>query len=111
MMMRRLANTGLFALILLGGSTVGAEVNIGINIGAPPPPRVVYVHPPRPHPEFMWIEGYWYPKKGHYHWHDGYWTQHHMTTRDGWPLATMDKAIFSDTGKALIVGTNIDTVG
>ena len=36
---------------------------------------------------------------------------YHMTTRDGWPLATMDKAILSDTGKALIVGTNIDTVG
>ena len=35
----------------------------------------------------------------------------HMTTRYGWPLATMDKGILSDTGKALIVGTNIDTVG
>ena len=35
----------------------------------------------------------------------------HMTTRDGWPLATMDKGILSDTGKALIVGTNINTVG
>src|SRR5262245_33917531 len=73
-MMRRLTNTGLFALILLGGSAY-AEVNIGINIGPPPPPRVVYVHPPRPGPEFMWIDGYWYPVKGHYHWHEGYWTQ------------------------------------
>jgi hypothetical protein len=74
-MMRRLTNTGLFALILLGGSPLSAEVNIGINIGPPPPPRVVYVHPARPGPEFMWIEGYWYPKKGHYHWHEGYWAQ------------------------------------
>jgi len=75
-MMRRLTNT-LFALILtlLCVSAVGAEVNIGINIGPPPPPRVVYVHPARPAPEFMWIEGYWYPKKGHYHWHEGYWTR------------------------------------
>ena len=111
MMMRRLANTGLFALILLGGSTVGAEVNIGINIGAPPPPRVVYVHPPRPNPEFVWIEGYWYPKKGHYHWHDGYWTQLPYDDARWVALATMDKAILSDTGKALIVGTNINTVG
>jgi len=36
---------------------------------------------------------------------------YHMTKRDGWLLATMDKGILSDTGKALIVGTNIDTVG
>jgi len=36
---------------------------------------------------------------------------YHMTKRDGWPLATMDKGILSDTGKALVVGTSIDTVG
>ena len=36
---------------------------------------------------------------------------YHMRKRDGWRLATMDKGILSDTGKALIVGTNIDTVG
>jgi len=36
---------------------------------------------------------------------------YHMTKRDGWRLATMDTGILSDTGKAIIVGTNIDTVG
>ena len=35
----------------------------------------------------------------------------HMTKRDGWRLATMDTGILSDTGKAIIVGTNIDTIG
>jgi len=35
----------------------------------------------------------------------------HITKLDGWLLATMDKAILSDTGKAIVVGTNIDTVG
>ena len=36
---------------------------------------------------------------------------YHMTKRDGWRLATMDTGILSDTGKAIIVGTNIDTIG
>ena len=36
---------------------------------------------------------------------------YHMRRRDGWPLTTMNTRILSDTGKALIVGTNIDTVG
>ena len=35
----------------------------------------------------------------------------HTTKRYGWPLAMMDTVILSDTGKVLIVGTNIDTVG
>jgi hypothetical protein len=36
---------------------------------------------------------------------------YHMTKRDGCRLATMDTGILSDTGKAIIVGTNIDTIG
>ena len=35
----------------------------------------------------------------------------HITKLDGSLLATMDKGILSDTGKAIAVGTNIDTVG
>jgi len=23
----------------------------------------------------VWVEGYWYPVKRHYKWHDGYWTR------------------------------------
>ena len=63
----------LIALFLLSG-TARAQVSIGIQIGAPPPPRVVAVLPPSPGPEFVWIEGYWYPQGRHYRWHPGYWT-------------------------------------
>jgi YXWGXW repeat-containing protein len=64
------------AAMLLGGvSALAAQVSIGIRIGPPPPARVVRVLPPRPAPEFMWIEGYWYPVGSRYRWHEGYWTR------------------------------------
>lgn len=62
-------------LLLSLGSAFAAEISIGISIGAPPAPRVVTVLPPSPGPDFMWIEGYWYPVGHHYRWHDGYWTR------------------------------------
>src|SRR5262245_49930893 len=62
------------ALLLLGGSMAYAQVSFGITIGAPPPPRDYRVTP-RPGPEFVWVEGYWYPQGHHYRWHDGYWTR------------------------------------
>ncbi len=66
----------LIAALLLGGVLAsGAQISIGINIGPPPPPRVVRVLPPTPGPDFVWIEGYWYPVGRHYRWHDGYWTR------------------------------------
>jgi hypothetical protein len=51
----------------------GTDVNIGITIGPPPPPHVVYARPAVPGPDLVWIEGYWYPVGHHYVWHDGYW--------------------------------------
>ena len=52
--------TALLTLMLLGiGSGVNAQVSIGIRIGPPPAPRVVYGPPPTPGPNFAWIEGYW----------------------------------------------------
>jgi hypothetical protein len=48
--------------------------SLGIYIGPPPPPPVAYVEP-APGPEFVWVEGYWYPTGRHYEWHAGYWTQ------------------------------------
>jgi hypothetical protein len=63
------------ALLLVGASASGAQISIGINIGPPPPPRVVRVLPPTPGPDFVWIEGYWYPVGRHYKWHEGYWTR------------------------------------
>ena len=65
----------LIALMLLAGGFVFGQVSIGIRIGPPPPPRVVRVLPARPGPEFVWVDGYWYPVGNHYKWHDGYWTR------------------------------------
>jgi hypothetical protein len=73
--MSRFLRTMRLALLLACGSVFAAQVSIGIRIGPPPPPRVVRVLPPRPGPEFIWIEGYWYPVGSHYKWHAGYWTR------------------------------------
>lgn len=66
--------TLLASLFLASMSALAAQVSIGIQIGAPPPPRVVVV-PASPGPEFIWVEGYWYPVGHHYKWHSGYWTR------------------------------------
>lgn len=70
-----MTTTLLVAVLLAGVSILGAQVSIGIRIGPPPAPRVVRVLPPRPAPEFVWIEGYWYPEGRRYKWHEGYWTR------------------------------------
>jgi YXWGXW repeat-containing protein len=62
------------ALLFAGAAASRAQVSIGIQIGAPPPPRVLAVVPATPGPNYVWIEGYWYPVGKHYHWHAGYWT-------------------------------------
>lgn len=64
--------------LLAGAPPARSQVSIGIQIGAPPPPRVIAVRPPCPDPEddeYVWIDGYWYPVDGHYYWHRGYWTR------------------------------------
>jgi YXWGXW repeat-containing protein len=63
------------SFLMLLGSTVHAQVSIGVTIGQPPPPPVVYRVPPQPGPEFVWVDGYWYPHGHKYRWHDGYWTR------------------------------------
>ena len=74
--MNRFTKAILVAAMLLGGvRALAAQISIGVVIGAPPPPRVVRVLPPTPGPEFMWVEGYWYPVGRHYRWHEGYWTR------------------------------------
>jgi YXWGXW repeat-containing protein len=66
----------LLALMLLAATESSfAQLSIGVRIGPPPPPRVVRVHPRAPGPEYLWVEGYWYPVGNHYKWHDGYWTR------------------------------------
>src|SRR5579872_497607 len=74
--MRYVLKATLFAAIVFTGvCTARAQVSIGISIGAPPPPRAVYVEPPTPGPEFIFVRGYWYPVGRHYKWHAGYWTR------------------------------------
>ena len=65
----------LAAMLMSTVSIAGAQVSLGIRIGAPPAPRVVHVQPARPGPDYVWVEGYWYPVSVHYRWHDGYWTR------------------------------------
>jgi YXWGXW repeat-containing protein len=65
----------LFLLAGLSAPAARAQVSIGISIGAPPPPRVIAVVPTSPGPDFVWVEGYWYPVGNHYKWHEGYWTR------------------------------------
>ncbi len=72
--MRSFITTTLLAAILASGPVFGAQ-SIGIRIGPPPPPRVVRVLPPKPGPDFIWVDGYWYPDGNRYRWHEGYWTR------------------------------------
>lgn len=64
----------LAALFLAPSMTAHAQVSFGIRIGEPPAARAFRV-PPRPGPEYVWVEGYQYPEHGRYQWHDGYWTR------------------------------------
>ncbi len=63
---------GISAVVLAGASAARAQISV--RIGEPPPPRVYRV-PPQPAPEYIWVEGYWYPQGRRYAWHDGYWTR------------------------------------
>jgi WXXGXW repeat (2 copies) len=63
------------AVLLLGSYGTSAQIGVGIRIGPPPPPRVVVEPPASPGPDFIWVDGYWYPAHGHYRWHEGYWTR------------------------------------
>ena len=74
--MKKLVGTVVFAVLLLGFVPAGhAQVSLGIRIGPPPAPRVIRARPPRPGPDFFWVDGYWYPAGGRYRWHGGYWTR------------------------------------
>jgi|SRR5579863_387020 len=70
-----LAVAALGFAIFLAAPASQAQVSVGIEIGAPPPPRVIRVRPVQPGPEFLWLDGYWYPDGGHYRWHAGYWSR------------------------------------
>jgi hypothetical protein len=73
--MKRMTVTLLLLMWVGLGSAVGAQVSVGIRIGPPPAPRVVRAVPRKPGPNFVWVEGYWYPVGKRYVWHTGYWTR------------------------------------
>ena len=65
----------LLAMAVLAGGCAFSQISIGVNIGPPPPPRVVRVQPRAPGPGYVWVDGYWYPNGRKYKWHEGYWTR------------------------------------
>jgi len=71
---RLISTLCLTTLLLTGGVASAAQVSFDVRIGSPPPPRVVRVVPRRPGPQYVWVDGYWYPERGRYVWYDGYWT-------------------------------------
>jgi WXXGXW repeat (2 copies) len=71
--MTTLLRTLALSTVLLVPATAHAQVSFGITIGPPPPLRASVVRP-QPHPDNIWVDGYWYPQGSHYVWHAGYWT-------------------------------------
>jgi hypothetical protein len=63
------------ALLLGTPLAASAQITFDVRIGQPPPPPRAYRVPPQPGPDYVWVEGYWYPQAGRYVWHDGYWTR------------------------------------
>jgi hypothetical protein len=72
--MRHLLKLSALIGLLFVASPAHAQISFGIQIGPPPRPRVYRVAP-RPGPEFVWVEGYWYPEGRSYKWENGYWTR------------------------------------
>ena len=72
--MRNFLQTLAISALLLAPTSAQAQISFGIRIGEPPAPRAYRV-PRQPGPEYVWVEGYWYPQGRHYRWHDGYWTR------------------------------------
>ena len=73
--MRKLLQTVAISTALLAFPPAAhAQISFGIRIGEPPAPRAYRV-PPQPGPDYLGVEGYNYPVRSHYAWHDGYWTR------------------------------------
>ena len=73
--MRKVLQTlAVSAVLLVSAPAAQAQISLGFRIGAPPAPRAYRV-PRQPGPEYVWIEGYWFPQGQRYQWHDGYWTR------------------------------------
>ena len=61
-MRNQLLKTLAILLVILGlSSRVHDQFSFGIRIGEPPAPRVYRV-PPCPGPDYVWVEGYYFPE-------------------------------------------------
>jgi len=74
-MRRILQALSISTLLLALAPAAHAQISFDVHIGTPPPAPRAYHVPPQPGPDYVWVEGYWYPANGQYRWHDGYWTR------------------------------------
>ena len=65
----------LLLLMIAAGTMLSAQVSLGIRIGPPPVIRYERMDNRRPGPDYIWVDGYWYPERNKYKWHKGYWTR------------------------------------
>src|SRR4029077_20134018 len=72
--MRNVLKPSVVLGLLLFASSAQAQSNwsFGFSMGTPPPAPRVYRVAPRPGPDYEWVEGYLYPARGRWAWHDGY---------------------------------------
>jgi hypothetical protein len=73
-MRQKILTLAITAVLAAWAIPAHAQISFGIRIGEPPAPRAYRV-PPRPGPDYVWVEGYNYPENGRYVWYDGYWTR------------------------------------
>ena len=74
--MRRILQTlSISALLLAFAPAAHAQISFDYRLGTPPPAPREYRVPPQPGPDYVWIDGYWYPVNNQYRWHAGYWTR------------------------------------
>ncbi len=74
-MKRVIQAIGALAIVLACAGSASAQVSFDIQIGHPPPPPRAYRVPRAPGVDYMWVDGYWYPVRGRWTWHNGYWTR------------------------------------
>ena len=72
---RLLQGLSIATLLVASAPAAQAQVSFDYRIETPPPTPRAYRVPPQPGPDYVWVDGYWYPVNGQYRWHSGYWTR------------------------------------
>jgi hypothetical protein len=75
--------TKLLAMMLLAGGSMFAQTRFSVGIGFggqgagfyQPPPSYASNIPPRPGPDYTWVDGYWSQNYGRNTWVAGYWNR------------------------------------